>query len=103
MSYEYSEDFLIEQTAIELFHNRLSWDTAIAYNKETFGESSNLGRFTKQEVILKKICFEKLKQFNPGLPEQAYIHAYEKLSEDSSVKTLSELNLDKYFFLRDGI
>jgi len=103
MSWEYSEDNLIEQTAIELFHDRLGWDTAIAYNKETFGEGSTLSRFTKQEVILKRIFFEKLKQFNPGLPEQAYTQAYEKLSEDSSVKTLAELNLEKYFFLRDGV
>ena len=44
MAYEYSEDKLIEQTAIELFHNRLDWDTAIAYNKETFGEERSLGR-----------------------------------------------------------
>jgi type I restriction enzyme, R subunit len=41
--FEYSEDNLIEQTAIDLFHNQLGWDTAIAYNKETFGEGSTLG------------------------------------------------------------
>lgn len=36
MSYEYSEDNLIEQTAINLFSNQLGWDTLLAYNKESF-------------------------------------------------------------------
>ena len=95
MSWEYSEDNLVEQTAIDLFHNRLGWDIAIAYNKETFGDGSSLGRGSKREIILKRNFFTKLKQFNPGLPEQAYTQAYEKLLEDSSTKTLGELNLEK--------
>ena len=103
MSWEYSEDNLVEQTAIDLFHNRLGWDTAIAYNKETFGDASSLGRGSKKEIILKRNFFQKLKQFNPSLPEQAYTQAYEKLQEDSSTKTLGEQNLEKYLLLKDGI
>jgi type I restriction enzyme R subunit len=48
MSWEFSEDYLIEKTAIDLFFNRLGWDTALAYNKETFGEGSMLGRLNKK-------------------------------------------------------
>nr|MBP6732497.1 hypothetical protein [Chitinophagales bacterium] len=103
MSYEYSEDNLIEQTAIDLFHDRLGWDTAIAYNKETYGEHGTLGRSSRQQVILKRNLLAKLKQFNPNLPEQAYKQAYEKLLEDSSTKTLGELNLEKYLLLKDGV
>ena len=103
MSYEYSEDNLIEQTAIELFSKQLGWDTQIAFNKESFGEDSLLGRFNKKEVVLKKIVLEKLKQFNPNLPGSAYKNAYEKLIEESSVKSLDELNHEKYQLLRNGI
>ena len=103
MSYEYSEDNLIEQTAINLFFNQLGWDTLLAYNKEGFGEGSNLGRLNKKEVVLKKIFFEKLKQFNPNLPELAYSQAYEKLIEESSTKSLSEINFEKHQLLRNGI
>jgi type I restriction enzyme R subunit len=103
MSYEYSEDNLIEQTAIELFSKQLGWDTHIAFNKESFGEGSLLGRFNKKEVVLKKIVLEKLKQFNPNLPDSAYKNAYEKLIEESSVKSLDELNHEKYQLLRNGI
>ena len=103
MTWEYSEDKLIEQTAIDLFYNQLGWDTAIAYNKETFGEGSTLGRLNKKEVVLKKIFFEKLKQLNPNLPEQAYRQAYEKLVEESITKSLAEINFEKFKLLRNGI
>lgn len=103
MTYEYSEDNLIEQTAIDLFFNELGWDTLLAYNKEGFGEGSTLGRLNKKEVILKKNFFEKLKAFNPNLPEQAYSQAYEKLTEVSISKSLSEINFEKHQLLRNGI
>ena len=53
MTWEYSEDNLIEQTAIDLFLNRLGWDTLLAYNKESFGDGSTLGRLNKKEVIIR--------------------------------------------------
>ncbi|MCX6325049.1 MAG: HsdR family type I site-specific deoxyribonuclease [Bacteroidia bacterium] len=103
MSYEYSEDNLIEQTAIDLFFNRLGWDTLLAYNKESFGEGSTLGRLNKKEVVLKRLFFEKLKEFNPHLPEQAYTLAYEKITEETITKSLAEINFEKYQLLKDGI
>lgn len=65
MTWEYSEDNLIEQTAIDLFFNQLGWDTLLAYNKEGFGEGSTLGRLNKKEVILKKNIFGKTKTVQP--------------------------------------
>lgn len=103
MAWEYSEDNLIEQTAIDLFFNRLSWDTLLAYNKESFGEGSTLGRLNKKEVVIKKTFLEKLKQFNPNLPQKAYLEAYEKLTEESITKSLAEINYEKHQLLRDGI
>lgn len=103
MTWEYSEDNLIEQTAIDLFFNQLGWDTLLAYNKEGFGEGSTLGRLNKKEVVLKQLFFEKLKQFNPNLPEQAYNQAYEKLIEESITKSLAEINYEKHQLLRNGI
>lgn len=103
MTWEYSEDNLIEQTAIDLFFNQLGWDTLLAYNKEGLGEGSILGRLNKKEVVLKNIFLEKLKQFNPNLPEQAYNQAYEKLIEESITKSLAEINFEKHQLLRNGI
>ena len=103
MTWEYSEDNLIEQTAIDLFLNRLGWDTAIAYNKETFGEGSTLGRLNKKEVVLKERFFETIKFLNPNLPEHAYIQSYEKLTEESITKSLAEINFEKHLLIKDGI
>ena len=103
MAWEYSEDNLIEQTAIDIFFHRLGWDTLLAYNKESFGEGSTLGRLDKREVVIKRTLLEKLRQFNPGLPDKAFEDALEKLTEESSVKSLSEINYEKYRLLRDGI
>jgi type I restriction enzyme R subunit len=103
MTYEYSEDNLIEQTAIDLFHHQLGWDTSIAFNKETFVEGGTLGRMSKKEVVLKRIFFEKIQEFNPGLPQKAYEEAYEKLMEESITKSLEEINFEKHLLLRNGI
>lgn len=103
MTWEYSEDNLIEQAAIDLFLNRLGWDTLLAYNKESFGEDSTLGRLNKKEVVIKRIFLEKLKAFNSGLPAKAYDDAYQKLIEESFSKSLAEINYEKYQLLRDGI
>lgn len=58
---------------------------------------------TKKKWWLKKTVLAKLKQFNPGLPEQAYKLAYEKLIEESSTKSLAEINYEKHQLLRNGI
>jgi type I restriction enzyme, R subunit len=102
MPKEYSEDNLIEQTTIGLF-KQLGWDTAIAYNKETYGEHSNLGRLNRKEVVLKRVFFDKIKELNPNLPQKAYEEAYEKLIEASSSKSLEDINMEKHQILRGGI
>src|SRR5688572_12562917 len=103
MAWEYSEDNLIEKTAIDLFFHKLGWDTLFAYNKESFGDGSSLGRLNKKEVVLKKTFLDKLREFNPGLTDQAYNQAYEKLIGESVTKSLAEINSEKHDLLRNGI
>jgi type I restriction enzyme R subunit len=103
MSYEFSEDNLIEKTTIDLFFHQLGWDTLLAYNKEGFGEGSTLGRLNKKEVVIKKIFIEKIKEYNPDLPQKAYEEAFEKLIEESITKSLAEINYEKHQLLRNGI
>ncbi|MBK7886890.1 MAG: type I restriction endonuclease subunit R [Bacteroidetes bacterium] len=103
MTWEYSEDNLIEQTAIDLFFNRLNWNTQLAFNKESFGPEGSLGRQHKKEVVLKPNFISKLKELNPDLPEKAYEEAFLKLTEEASYKSIDEVNFEKYRLLRDGI
>lgn len=88
---------------MDLFFRRLGWNTAFAYNKESFGEGSSLGRLNKREVVLKRNFMDRLKALNPNLPPKAYEEAYEKLTEESSTKSLAEINCEKHQLMRDGI
>jgi len=46
----------------------------------------------KKEVVLKMLFFEKLKEFNPHLPEQAYSSVCEKITKETIIKSLAEIN-----------
>lgn len=102
MTDDYSEDKLIEQTAINLFED-LGWDTANVYQGETFGENGTIGRNSEADVILSSRFFDAVRKYNPGLPEKAYLNAHELITSSTSTKSLEEINLDKYNLLRDGI
>jgi type I restriction enzyme R subunit len=40
----YSEDTLVQQTTAEYLEQMLGWESAYAYNQETFGPEGTLGR-----------------------------------------------------------
>ena len=61
MSYEFSEDNLIERTAIEIIYNDLKWDTVFAFNSETFRDNGSPGRHYRREVVLKRYSLEILR------------------------------------------
>ncbi|MDD4099541.1 MAG: type I restriction endonuclease subunit R [Candidatus Cloacimonetes bacterium] len=103
MSLEYSEDQLIEQTSIKLFKDSLGWETILAYDAESFGPDGTLGRKDKREIILTRYFLDRIREFNPGLPESVYSQALDTLVQESSIKTLGEMNREKYLLLRDGI
>jgi type I restriction enzyme, R subunit len=102
MSYEYSEDGLIENATQQVLEE-LGWEVVAAWKKESFGPDGSLGRENKSEVILKKFLLPALKRLNPNLPETAYIQAIEQVEQKSADKTLPRLNKDKYELLKEGI
>ncbi|HPR32655.1 MAG TPA: HsdR family type I site-specific deoxyribonuclease, partial [Prolixibacteraceae bacterium] len=99
----YSEDILIEQTCIELFKGTLGWEVENVYHNETFGAAGTLGRTSEADVLLKYKVLDALRKFNPELPEQAYLNAFDELNSDSSIMGMAELNQEKYAFLKEGI
>ncbi len=102
MSYEYSEDGLIE-TATQQVLEELGWKVLYAWKNETLGEDGLLGRETKSEVILRRNLLAAIKSLNPNLPEVAYIDAIEQLEQKISNKTLGRINKEKYQFLTEGV
>ena len=69
MSYEYSEDQLIEQATEDVL-KELGWTVVTAWQNETFGELGFLGRDNKTEVVLERDLYAALKKYNPHLPEK---------------------------------
>jgi type I restriction enzyme, R subunit len=60
MTWQFSEDNLIEQTAIDLFFNQLGWDKLLAYNKEENGEGSTLHKQNTKLREARDILLPKL-------------------------------------------
>lgn len=102
MSYEYSEDGLVEAATQEVLED-LGWKVAYAWKKETFGEDGLLGRENKSETILKRHLRAALEQLNPDLPATAYSHALDQLTEKASDKSLGQVNKEKYTLLTKGV
>jgi len=102
MSYEYSEDNLVEQATEDVL-KELGWQVKYAWTKETFGEDGLLGREDKSEVILKRYLLQALKQLNPNLPNVAYQHAIDQISQKAADKKLVQINKEKYDLLKNGV
>ncbi len=71
MSYEYSEDGLVENATQQVLEE-LDWKVVYAWKNETLGEDGLLGRETKSEVVLRRYLLAALKRYNKDLPELAY-------------------------------
>ena len=102
MSYEYSEDALIEQATEDVL-KELGWKVVTAWQNESFGEKGLLGRDNKTEVVLERYLLAALKRLNPDLPELAYSRAIEKIVQREADKTIAQQNKTKYQFLKNGV
>ena len=103
MSRAFSEDVIVEQPVMDLLSQELAWATANVYEGETFGPSGTIGRDSQADVLLKHRFLTAIKVLNPDLPEVAYNSAFEIISSNDITKSLTELNLQKYKCLKDGI
>lgn len=44
MSYDYSENILVQESSGHLLENELGWRVELAYNQEVLGENGTFGR-----------------------------------------------------------
>lgn len=108
MSYEYSEDGLIENATQEVLE-ALGWTVDHAWKKETFSLSADdrseslLGRINKSEVLLVRDLLKALQTLNPDLPQIAYQQAVEALTGAVADKRLPAINQEKHQLLVDGV
>jgi len=103
MSYDYSENILVQEAAGNLLHDELGWDVVYAYNKEVLGENGTLGRTSYKEILLKRDLSAALQEFNPWITPAQISEAIGTLEQRLSTASLLQVNEEKYFLLRDGV
>ena len=103
MSYDYSENILIQQSASDLLLDELGWEVAFAYNQEVLGENGTFGRRDYHEILLTRYFRAALKRLNPWIDDTQMDEAQKKLESRLSTSSLMQINEEKYFLLRDGI
>ena len=103
MSYDYSENILVQESAGNLLKNQLGWDVKLAYNKETLGNDGTFGRASYDDILLTRYFREALKKLNPWINDSQISEAQKTLETRLSTSSLLQINEEKYFLIRDGI
>lgn len=103
MSYDYSENILVQESAGNLLRDELGWDVQFAYNKEVLDKDGTFGRTSYKEILLKRYFNAALKKFNPWINDEQILEAQRILENRLSTSSLLQINEEKYFLIRDGI
>lgn len=103
MSYDYSENILVQESAGDLLHNELGWDVKFAYNTEVLGENGTFGRKSYKEILLVRYFRDALKKLNPWITYSQILEAQTVLEKRLSTSSLLQINEEKYYLIRDGI
>ena len=103
MSYDYSENILIQESAGNLLQNELGWDVKFAYNTEILGKNGTFGRESYKEILLSRYFHKALKKLNPWINDSQISEVQKVLESRLSTSSLLQINEEKYFLLRDGI
>lgn len=103
MSYDYSENILVQESAGNLLRDELGWDVRFAYNTEILGKNGTFGRESYKEIVLLRYFREALKKMNPWMNENQVLEAQTLLESRLSTSSLLQINEEKYYLIRDGI
>lgn len=103
MSYEYSENVLVQDSAAALLHDELGWGVVYAYNQETLGPNGTLGRKDYREIVLWRSVRKALQKLNPWMNEAQMQEACDALDAHLASDSLLQTNEKKYGLIRDGV
>ena len=103
MSYDYSENILVQESAGHLLEDELGWEVKFAFDTEVLGENGTFGRKSYKEILLARYFREALKRLNPWLTLSQIDEAQRKLETHLSTASLLQINEEKYSMIRDGI
>lgn len=103
MSYDYSENILVQKSAGDLLRDELGWDVQFAYNTEVLGKNGTFGRTSYHEILLTRYFQKALRRLNPWMTDSQLSEAQKTLESRLSTASLLQVNEEKYFLFRDGI
>ena len=103
MSWEYSENVLVQNSAGQLLQDDLGWEVVYAYNQEVLGEDGTLGRKSYKEILLTRYLRQAMLELNDWLTEELCDTAVKTLIAYTTADTLMQTNQKKYAMLRDGV
>ena len=103
MSYDYSENILVQESAGNLLRDELGWDVRFAYNTEVLGDGGTFGRRSYRQILLVRYLRAALRRLNPWITETQMDEAQAALEARLSTSSLLQINEEKYFLIRDGI
>ncbi|MBD5505644.1 MAG: type I restriction endonuclease subunit R, partial [Lachnospiraceae bacterium] len=102
MSYDYSENILVQESAGHLLED-LGWRVEFAYNTEVLGENGSFGRKSYKDILLVRYLKEALTKFNPWMTPALVEDALKTFEQHLSTASLMQINEEKYGYIRDGI
>ena len=98
---EFSEDKLIEQTAVKIFGEL--WGAKNFINAYSDEGDALLGRENQGQVVLINRLKPTLEKLNPDAPQEAIAQAITELTRDRSTASLVNANHDIYKLIKDGV
>ena len=102
MSYDYSENILVQESAGHLLES-LGWRVEFAYNTEVLGEEGTFGRKSHKDILLVRYFKEALIRLNPWLTAELTDDVLKTFEQRLSTASLMQINEEKYGYIRDGI
>lgn len=103
MSYDYSENILVQESAGHLLEQELGWQVELAYNTEMLGENGTFGRNSYKDILLVRYFQKALRVLNPWMTDAQIDEAQKKFKSHMSTTSLMQINEEKYEYIRDGI
>lgn len=103
MSYDYSENILVQESAGHLLVDELGWQVELAYNREILGTNGTFGRSSYKDILLVRYFQKALRTLNPWITDAQVIEAQNTFEKHLSTASLMQINEEKYAYLRDGI
>lgn len=103
MSYDYSENILVQESAGHLLADELGWQVELAYNQEILGANGTFGRSSYKDILLARYFHKALRTLNPWITDDQVIEAQNTFEKHLSSASLMQINEEKYAYIRDGI